>query len=168
MKGQKTVMARMRRIGLCLLLGTGAVYSVPGVLALVARDAWSLFALVAPAYLLLLWCGAEMLWPDAERVRVVLLGVYAALIVGVLDLVGAVVLWGFTIDAHLCGSDGSSTSGSGYATGSGVAALIAAYAFSQPRRRVLPSVVGAVLIGILVAMGITEAIPSNHGTFCET
>ena len=161
-------MARMKRIGLCLLLGTGAVYSVPGMLTLVARDAWSLFALVGPAYLLLLWGGAEVLWPATEGVRVVVLGLAAALIAGALGLVGAVVLWGFTIDADLCGSDGSSTSGSGYAIGSGVAALIAAYAFSQPRRRVLPLVVGAVLIGILVAMGITEAIPSNHGSFCET
>jgi hypothetical protein len=163
-------MARLAlRAGASLLLTAGAFVAPLSLAAFAGGWPWVLLPLATvPAWIGLVLLLARVLWPAEPRVQPVLAVLGASVLVGAMIPIGFIADYAITLSANLCGADGSSTGSQGLY---GLAAVYLAgglWACSGPSRRVAWALPLAFAAGWVALVAITYAIPSNHGSFCET
>jgi hypothetical protein len=111
---------------------------------------------------------APVAWPGEPPWRTVATLAVAALLVLGVAIIGFLVDYAVTLSANLCGPDGTgSSSASLYPSAAAYVAVGALAARGSPRRALwLWPLAVAVALGVDLA--VTAAIPSNHGSFCES
>ena len=159
------------RVAVAFVLGIGSVavaFSSFGLLGGFSSF-WGLLPFAALAlYLLVVRFAAPLLWPGTRPLRATALVGTATLLLGVVAFFGVFASLWFTYRFNLCGADGSSTNRAGMIGLLAVYAVASTAAFLGPARRLVWLLPLALIAGWLVSAAITYAIPSNHGTFCES
>jgi hypothetical protein len=165
-----------RHLPLLLRLGIGLVLSAASLFApltsagaFVAGLWWLLPLAAIPAYLVLVRYAGRLLWPDDPPWKVTARIAAGGVLTAGVAVVGLFVIqfW-FVYGQNLCGKDGSSTSGAGGSAAFGVYLVGGVAACLGPVRRVTWLLPVSLAIGWVVAAAVTYAIPSNHGSYCES
>jgi hypothetical protein len=163
-------MARLAlRAGASLLLTAGAFVAPLSLAGFAGGWPWILLPFAAvPAWIGLVLLLARVLWPAEKPAHVLPAVLGASVIVGIMIPIAFVLDYAIVISANLCGQDGMSRGSQGFW---GLAAVYLAggvWACSGPSRRVAWGLPLALVAGWVALVVVTFAIPSNHGSFCET
>jgi hypothetical protein len=147
------------------VLGVGAV--VPfGASILFGAGTW--WPLLVPAYVIVARVLGPRVWPEERPWPLAAVLTFGAFFAGVAVLVGFFIAYGIEISAHLCGKDGYGPSSAGPIAGLVTYAVLTPLSARVPARHMLWLWPVFVLAGVVVEVIVTAAIPSNHGSFCET